>query len=60
MDNNAKITAAIEAAWRELERQHQEDGADTIGYVDRDLEIVDGRLDMRALVVAILESAAAA
>ena len=47
---------AVEAAWRELERQSEEGKPGP--YVDRalyhDAGLVDGRVDMRALVNAAM------
>lgn len=50
----ARVDVAMQAAWDELERQAQEPRAGT-PYVDRDVSLIDGEVDMRKVVQAIVE-----
>lgn len=49
----------VDGLWNELERQHNDGGLDT-PYVDRDMDIIDGPVDMEALAAAAIDIVQAA
>jgi hypothetical protein len=45
----------VEALWTELERQHDSDNMDA-PYVDRDMDIIDGEINMSALATTAIDT----
>ena len=54
----AGVSQCVDAAWAELERQKGLPEPDT-PYIDREIDLIDGRVDMPALVRAVLDATSA-
>ncbi len=55
MIDPATLTVVVKAAWAELDRQNR-DGSGYV-YIDEEIGILDGNIDMEARVKAILGAA---